>query len=105
MLGLISRKTYLIIGLGFAFFLFLVGTFFGKDIAAFAASLPGQMPSPTVASLAQFIVQPLRLVMENLLVGSIIAGLLWPLIFLEIFLLILILILVVFAQVRTSAPV
>jgi hypothetical protein len=77
---------------------------FGKDIASFADSLALQMPSDTMANVARFIVQPIKLVMLNPLPGGIVAGLLWPLIFLEILLVIFLLILAVAAQVRPTTP-
>lgn len=100
-MGVISRRTYLMIGLGFAAFLFLLAQFFGTDIAAFADSLPGQVV-PSVQGIAQLIVGPIKFVMLNPIVGSLLAGLLWPLVLLWLLLLFLLVILTAASQVQTD---
>lgn len=100
-MGIMSRRTYLMIGLGFAVFLFLLAQFFGTDIAAFADSLPGQV-SPNVQSIAQFIVEPIKFVMLNPILGPLLAGLLWPVVLLWLLLLFLLVVLTAAGQVQTD---
>ena len=73
----IDRKTYLIIAIGTAIFVFLVGTFFGQGIVDFVDAIPGRV-APSVTAVAEFIIGPIKFVMLNPIIGGILAGLLWP---------------------------
>ena len=73
----IDRRTYLIIAVGMAIFVFLVGTFFGQGIADFVDLIPGRV-APSVVDVARFIIGPIKFVMLNPFVGALLTGLLWP---------------------------
>ena len=73
----IDRRTYLMIAIGVAIFVFLVGTFFGQGIVDFVDLIPGQV-APSVTAVAQFIIGPIKFVMLNPIIGGLLAGILWP---------------------------
>lgn len=100
-MDIMSRRTYLFIGVGVGLFLFLIGTFLGASVVTFADRLP-LSTTGVMQSLAQFVIEPIKLVMLNPLPGAIIAGLLWPLVGLWVALLLLIVIVAAAAGVQVD---
>ena len=86
-----TTRMYLLIGLGMAAFIFLVGTLFGKDIAAWAVTQKGEalLRGQNVFELMVF--EPIRFVFDEntRIIGSVILIFFWPLIFLMFFLVLL----------------
>jgi len=103
MIGLISRRNYLIIAVGVAIVLFLVGTFLGQQIASGVDALPNSV-SPDMSGLARAIIEPIKFVMLNPIVGGIIAGLFWPVVLLWIVLILLLLVLSSAQQLQPTVP-
>jgi hypothetical protein len=98
---IMSRKTYLIIAIGVFLIVFLVGTFFGTGIAAFATRLP-LYTADSWQNLARLIAEPLRFAMLNPFIGALLAGLFWPVTALLLFLVLVLILLVAASDVATQ---
>lgn len=77
-MSIMSWKTYLIIALGMGLLIFLVGTFFGHQIAGWSEALAQAAQDPW-NRLAGLLLAPVEFAMLNPILGAIIFGLLWPL--------------------------
>lgn len=81
-MGVMSMRSYLVIGLGFGAFAWLVATFFGPDIISSVSSMEAQALGSGMGVVAQIIAQPIIWVMRNPIFGGILVALTWPLVFL-----------------------
>lgn len=87
-------RTYVLIGLVFAAAGFLIITFFGPDVAAWARSTQADAVLAGQSTIGRAITDPIIFVMENKLIGTLIFALAWPAVVIWFVLIILLLILV-----------
>ncbi len=77
---MLSTRTYLTIGLGVGFIVFLIATFFGNDLANSVQDVQNRAEN-SMGSITIVIGEPIKWVMREPLFGAIACALLWPAVF------------------------
>jgi hypothetical protein len=97
-----TLRTYILIGLGTGIIVFLIASFGGDAIINILNDMRNQV-SPDMQGIAGLIVEPLKLVFGNPLIGAIVVALGWPIAAVWIGLLLILVILIALSQGLGSA--
>lgn len=104
----ISFRAYVIIAIGTGIAVFLISTFAGASLIGFIQGIQADAVATGFGGIADLITQPLILILQNPLIGALVAGVFWPLIALLVILLFVLMILSLLSgganQARSTIP-